>query len=232
MLARIGPHLSFANVVSVVALFVALGGASYAAINLPNNSVKSKHIKDGQVKSQDVKDDNLTGEDLDESQLGEVPTAGDSGLLDGKDSTDFVLPGSEGWHPMELNNDGTGAICNWTNVGGDRSPAAYFRDATGVVHFRGLIKAVNGTSTDCQDNDVNSRTVVGFHTLHLPAGYRPEHSSLFETVSNSAAGSIDVKQFGAVQIVQNYPPVANAREWVSLEGISYRCGPSGPGGCP
>ena len=49
-------HLTFANVVSAVALFVALGGVSYAAIALPRNSVLSKHIKNGQVRSPDVRD--------------------------------------------------------------------------------------------------------------------------------------------------------------------------------
>ena len=54
MLARLRPHLSFANVVSVIALFVALGGSSYAAISLSKNSVTSRHIKNGQVKKRDL----------------------------------------------------------------------------------------------------------------------------------------------------------------------------------
>jgi hypothetical protein len=53
-LRRIRRHLSFANVVSVVALFVALGGGAYAAFHLPRNSVKSRHIKNGQVKRRDL----------------------------------------------------------------------------------------------------------------------------------------------------------------------------------
>ena len=46
--------LSYANVVATLALFVALGGSSYAAIALSNNSVKSKHIGKGQVKRADI----------------------------------------------------------------------------------------------------------------------------------------------------------------------------------
>jgi hypothetical protein len=38
-------RLTFANVISCLALFVALGGASYAATQLPKNSVGSKQIK-------------------------------------------------------------------------------------------------------------------------------------------------------------------------------------------
>ena len=42
-------RLTFANVTSVLALFVALGGASYAAIRLPANSVGTSQIKKGSV---------------------------------------------------------------------------------------------------------------------------------------------------------------------------------------
>jgi hypothetical protein len=42
-------RLTFANVTSVVALFVALGGASYAAVTLPANSVGSTQIKDRSI---------------------------------------------------------------------------------------------------------------------------------------------------------------------------------------
>jgi hypothetical protein len=44
LLARLRTRLTFANVVSVIALFVALGGTSVAALTLSRNSVKSRHI--------------------------------------------------------------------------------------------------------------------------------------------------------------------------------------------
>jgi hypothetical protein len=51
---KLRPHLTYANVVSSVCLFVVLGGSAYAAATLSNNSVKSKHIKNGQVKRDDI----------------------------------------------------------------------------------------------------------------------------------------------------------------------------------
>lgn len=42
------------TVVAYLALFVALGGTSVAAVSLSKNSVKSKHIKNGQVKRADL----------------------------------------------------------------------------------------------------------------------------------------------------------------------------------
>lgn len=46
---RIWKHLTFANVVACLALFVALGGVSYAAFRLPKNSVGAKQLKKGAV---------------------------------------------------------------------------------------------------------------------------------------------------------------------------------------
>ena len=42
-------RLSYANVVATLALFVALGGSSYAALKLPRNSVGAKQIRSGAV---------------------------------------------------------------------------------------------------------------------------------------------------------------------------------------
>lgn len=52
MLSRLISKLTYANVVATLALFLALGGG--LAWALANNSVKSKHIKDGQVKPNDL----------------------------------------------------------------------------------------------------------------------------------------------------------------------------------
>ncbi len=61
-------RLTFPNVVSVVALFVALGGGAYA-ISLEKNSVKSKHIKDGQVRSRDLANDAVNSAKVDDGTL-------------------------------------------------------------------------------------------------------------------------------------------------------------------
>ena len=53
-------HLNPSLVISVIALFVALGGASYAAINLPKNSVGTKQLKAKSVTGAKVKDKSLT----------------------------------------------------------------------------------------------------------------------------------------------------------------------------
>jgi hypothetical protein len=47
-------RLTFANVMASVALFIALGGASYAAVALPDNSVGSKQLRRHAVKQADL----------------------------------------------------------------------------------------------------------------------------------------------------------------------------------
>jgi hypothetical protein len=59
VLTKIRSHASFSNVVAVTALFVALGGTSYAATRIgskqiKNNSVRSVDIKNRTIKSRDI----------------------------------------------------------------------------------------------------------------------------------------------------------------------------------
>jgi len=50
-------HLSYANVMATLAVFIALGGSSYAAVRLSMNSVRSVHIKNGEVRRSDLRRD-------------------------------------------------------------------------------------------------------------------------------------------------------------------------------
>lgn len=79
-------RLTYANVVSTLALVVALGGGGAAvAAGLAKNSVGSPQIKNGQVTAADlagnsvtsakIKDGQVTGKDVKESSLATVPSA-------------------------------------------------------------------------------------------------------------------------------------------------------------
>ena len=48
-------RLSFANVTSMLALFVALGGTSYAAATLSNNSVNKSHLRTNSVGKSEIR---------------------------------------------------------------------------------------------------------------------------------------------------------------------------------
>jgi hypothetical protein len=49
------PRLSFANVTSMLALFIALGGTSYAAVTLKANSVNKSHLRTSSVGKSEIR---------------------------------------------------------------------------------------------------------------------------------------------------------------------------------
>lgn len=53
-------HLSVANVLSCIALFVALGGAAYAAVKIPPNAVKARNIAKQAVTNPKIKREAVT----------------------------------------------------------------------------------------------------------------------------------------------------------------------------
>jgi hypothetical protein len=64
MVRRLHERMTYANVTATIALFIVLGGTSYAAVTLPRNSVDATHIKSGAVRSSEVKDLSLDVKDL------------------------------------------------------------------------------------------------------------------------------------------------------------------------
>jgi hypothetical protein len=72
---RIRRHLTFANVVACLALFVALGGTGYAAFRLPKNSVGTKQIKNNSITGAKLKTGAITGSKIALASLGTVPSA-------------------------------------------------------------------------------------------------------------------------------------------------------------
>jgi hypothetical protein len=70
--------LSYANVVATLALFIALGGSSYAAL-----VVTGRDVKNGSLTYRDMKRNTLGGTRINESRLGKVPRARNADRLNG-----------------------------------------------------------------------------------------------------------------------------------------------------
>jgi len=77
-LTRLRKRLSFANVTSMLALFVALGGTSYAAITLPANSVGRTQIRTSGVGQSEVAANAVGRSEIRRSGVGrsEIATGG------------------------------------------------------------------------------------------------------------------------------------------------------------
>jgi hypothetical protein len=65
-------------VIALIALFVAMGGSTYAAVNLPANSIGTKHLKNGAVTALKVKKGSLLASNFKPGQLPKGPK-GDAG---------------------------------------------------------------------------------------------------------------------------------------------------------
>jgi hypothetical protein len=109
------------NVIAYLALFVALGGTSYAAIKLPANSVGTKQIKDSSVTSAKIKDGSIQNADLAPGTLraggvgpaGAAGPKGDTGAAGAKGDTGAA--GAKG----DPGTPGANATALWAVVGSD-----------------------------------------------------------------------------------------------------------------
>jgi hypothetical protein len=116
--------------------------------------------------------------------------------------TDEPDPTPEAWHTVGGSGEPAFAA-GWSNYGAPFSVAAFFKDFSGVVHLKGLVKK-------------SSAVVANEAIFTLPVGYRPAEQALFMAISNQALGRVDVATNGQVQV-----GVGN-NAWVSLEGMSFR----------
>lgn len=114
MLIKLRSHLSFGNVVAMIALFVALSGTSYAvskvgAKDIRKNAVRAKHIKKNQVRSKHIKNRSIRSQDL-------AP-----GLIGG------TLQSTAGQARRDAGPTGVAASANYTPVAtlGGLQPGAY-----------------------------------------------------------------------------------------------------------
>jgi hypothetical protein len=202
----IRPKLTYANVVATLALFIALGGASYAAFKLPKNSVGSRQLKKNSVTKKKVKknaistqkivNDAVTGAKVKESTLGTVPSAN---ALTPPEAVHLV--GTPGEPPFEK-----GSSNSPPNEGFSPQLVGFYKDHEGIVHLQGAAK-----------------TPAKEAIFTLPPGYRPASgfAEFFDQGSfglayvfgpNTRAEGIDVS--GKVFAV--------ASSDVILDGISFR----------
>ena len=94
MIDRLRGRLSYANVVATLALFVALGGSSYAAL-----TITGKNVRNGSLTGKDVKRNSLTGRQIREGRLGTVPRARNSARVGGLTAQRLLLKCPQGTLP-------------------------------------------------------------------------------------------------------------------------------------
>ena len=208
-MARITSRLTYANVMASLAMFIALGGSSYAAVKLSKNSVKSPHIKNGQVKNADlggnavttnkVKDGTLLSTDFKPGQLvaGAPGPAGAAGAKGDKGDTGAKGdPGAKG----DTGAQGpAGTARAYAVVNGDASPtfvATHTKNFESVTNVTGLgqgvycLKPAAGINPDEVPFTVSVNWATG--TTPALAFYHPGFNcpdGEFEVITSDMAGN-------------------------------------------
>jgi hypothetical protein len=129
--------------VAYLALFISLGGTSYAAVSLAKNSVLSKHIKNGQVKRVDlaanavnsakVGDGTLLAQDFAPGQLPKGEK-GDTGAAGAAGATNVVMRVAEGSASGGGNNAPFDTTTGkWTGDGGAGATFVFCNEGERVV---------------------------------------------------------------------------------------------------
>jgi hypothetical protein len=205
-------HLSFANAISMIALFVALGGTSLAAVQLAKNSVTAKQIKKNAVGVSEIKKNAVRASEVRANAVGaselrsnSVATGdiADSGVS-GADLSDNSVGAGE----LSDNSVGTGEVTNdaltATDIAGSSLDAEVGPDVfarVGLDAARTLEPNDEGFAPQLkglvQDNVVPGEggAAVGTTCFDLPS--RP--STAMVVVDNADAGA-NVDQIATVAI--------------------------------
>ena len=147
--------MTFANVTSLLALFVALGGGAYAATQLPANSVGARQLKNNAVTSQKIKDRTIAGADIDKSKLGQVPLAANArnaAKLAGLDQSAFLRSTGKALDAVHADTAG-----NAGTLGG-LDPSKFLRSNGKAVDAAHADSADTATTAD---NAGNANTLGG-----------------------------------------------------------------------
>ena len=215
---RLKGNLTYANVMSSLAVFLILsGGAAFAATKLGKNSVGTKQIKNsavtaakikkGTITGSQVKNGSLTGTQVNASTLGTVPSA----------QTANNISAPEAWH--EIGTSGQpGFLNSWVNVTtGPVHPesAGFYKDHEGVVHLKGAVTGGGSLKPIFQ----------------LPAGDRPAGGEFIRVPVACTGGTGCPNDVAAVIIVgSNFPIPADEGAVIApseatdvyLNGVTFR----------
>lgn len=209
-----------ANTVAYLALLVAMGGTSYAAVTLPKDSVRAKQIKAGAVRTAEVKNGSLLAADFKAGQLPAGPKGdqGDQGIQGvpgqpGADALSVVVPTVRvTLTAAAVVGDNSGVTLAWDNEVYDASnmhdpatPTNLVAPVAGVYRVTATVNW-NNNGLGVRYLDIRKNGVVNSSVANAIG---PPSSATLPTVQNIA---------GEVRL--------NAGEFVTVRATIYNVGTS------
>jgi hypothetical protein len=206
---RLVDRLSYANVIATLALFVALGGTSYAVLHVSskdvvdnslrsrdvrNDTLRSRDIRNRTIRARDVRRDSLGSGAVKESALSTVPRATDADRLGGVTAQDLRLRCPTG----TLAKAG---VCIETAA----RPAA------------GFLTAIN----QCDNSGRGLVTMAQLDRFARSSGPLPGTEWTSSVYRNPVAGSTDVEQLEDV-LLSGFGDVSHDRVYLAVQH-AFRC---------
>ncbi|MEH3052423.1 MAG: hypothetical protein PGN13_00250 [Patulibacter minatonensis] len=206
MLRRVAARLTYANVMATGAMFVALGGTSYAVAKLPKGSVGAEQLRTGAVTENKVANGaisaaklapgvSLSGPRGPRGVEGPVGPAGPTGAPGAPATIPLAT-----WRSLEL-------APGWANYSNDFAAAGFSKDASGRVFLRGLLTNAPG----------GINRAIGI----LPEGYRPQKWEIFPALGGGdtlTPTRVDIFPSGVVYLRAGD---ATPSSFLSLGDISF-----------
>jgi hypothetical protein len=205
-------RLTYANVMSTIAVFLVIGGASaFAASQLAKNSVGTKQLKKNSVTAAKIKKnaittakikkDAVTGAKVNEATLETVPSATLANSLAPMEATHIVgNPGEPQFENGAHNLGSTGPF--------SLNPVGFYKDHDGIVHLQGIAETGSGGPA---------------FVFTLPPGFRPAAGKgiIFETLKENAffvfGGSTNIEGFDLSGKI-----LGGSESPVVLDGVTFR----------
>jgi hypothetical protein len=185
-------------VISLIALFVALGGTTYAATSLPANSVGTRQIKNGAVTASKLNKRVAVKSAITAQNATYAKTAQNATALGGYPASYFALAAIEPAHIVGATSQP--AFQNgWSgSVGADDEGLSFYKDSWGIVHLQGNAGNVNPSTNTI---------------FTLPTGYRPAKNLYFAVYgSGGSAAYVQIASNGNVTVIgpsENYVGLSN-----------------------
>jgi hypothetical protein len=187
---RLRRHFTYANVMATLAVFIALGGSSYAALSLTG-----RDIKDRSLTQRELKRNTLGGTRIKESRLGKVRRARNADRLNGLSASRFLLRCPRDTMPVS-------DVCVET---APRDPAPY---EIAAVACEGVDRRTTpGRRLPSHDELL---TALGDYGISLAAGGELTRNVYPSTASGQVEVLVVTDSAGTVALAPNTPAGARA----------------------
>ena len=217
-------HLTYANVMSTIAVFLLLGGATaIAAGGLGKNTVGTKQLKKNAVTAEKVKDGSLLGADFAAGQIpaGAKGATGSAGSAGAKGATGAAgATGPAG--PATANSVTSSSVLDDTAPGGGLKEEDLGPDSVGSSEIK--TDAVN--ATEVADNSIDAGEIVDFGLSNEDIGVLFAQVNADGTLANSSGG-VTSNKISTGQYEVDYGHTISSCAFVTTQGEATVGGAAG-----